>query len=285
MRAFRDPGRHLSTPHNTPLARPPRALQHRTEHASTGQRAAAAHDPHPGAARRVDLDHRPAGSRGLALQQVHLAWGRARLLLLQPTAVHRRVADAPVVEPLGLVAAGIVAAGRPGLDGAADPDFVSKAAEARADEINTCIGCNQACLDHTFSNQRASSLVNPRAGRETTLVLSPTRTRRTVAVVGAGPVGLATAVTAAERAHAVTVFEARPEIGGQFRLAMRIPAKEEFAETLRYYTSGTSPGSRRRAPRGYGGRSRRGSASGSRPTPPHRSVRRLVCGARNWLIR
>jgi 2,4-dienoyl-CoA reductase (NADPH2) len=118
----------------------------------------------------------------------------------------------------------------------ADPAFVNKAAEGRADEINTCIGCNQACLDHAFSNKRATCLVNPRAARETELILSPVRTRSTLAVVGAGPAGLATAVSAAERGIAVTLFEQGPAIGGQFRYAMEVPGKEDFRETLRYFT-------------------------------------------------
>ena len=131
--------------------------------------------------------------------------------------------------------ADLVSMARPFL---ADPAFVAKAAEGRADEINTCIACNQACLDHTFSAKRASCLVNPRACHETELVLLPVpRTRsKQVAVVGAGPAGLAAALNAAERGHTVTLFEAEDEIGGQFRYAMRVPGKEEFAETLRYYT-------------------------------------------------
>ncbi|MFH9468845.1 FAD-dependent oxidoreductase [Streptomyces clavifer] len=117
----------------------------------------------------------------------------------------------------------------------ADPDFVAKAAAGRADAINTCIGCNQACLDHIFSLRITSCLVNPRACHETELVLSPTRTRKRVAVVGAGPAGLACAVTAAERGHAVTLFDAADEIGGQLDVARRVPGKEEFNETLRYF--------------------------------------------------
>ncbi|MEE1796570.1 NADPH-dependent 2,4-dienoyl-CoA reductase [Streptomyces sp. BE308] len=117
----------------------------------------------------------------------------------------------------------------------ADPDFVAKAAEGRADAINTCIGCNQACLDHIFSLKITSCLVNPRACHETELVLSPTRTRKRVAVVGAGPAGLACAVTASERGHAVTLFDLADEIGGQLNVARRVPGKEEFNETLRYF--------------------------------------------------
>ena len=117
----------------------------------------------------------------------------------------------------------------------ADPDFVRKAATGRAASINTCIACNQACLDHTFSNELASCLVNPRACHETELVIRPVTAARRIAVVGAGPAGLAAATTLAERGHAVTLFEAADAIGGQFNLAKIIPGKEEFEETLRYF--------------------------------------------------
>ncbi|GAA1420036.1 NADPH-dependent 2,4-dienoyl-CoA reductase [Streptomyces thermospinosisporus] len=117
----------------------------------------------------------------------------------------------------------------------ADPDFVAKAAEGRPEAINTCIGCNQACLDHTFSGQITSCLVNPRACHETELVLTPTRRRKRIAVVGAGPAGLACAVSAAERGHDITLFDAASEIGGQLNIARKVPGKQEFDETLRYF--------------------------------------------------
>ncbi|MGY3890237.1 oxidoreductase [Aeromonas mytilicola] len=117
----------------------------------------------------------------------------------------------------------------------ADPEFVIKAAENRADEINTCIACNQACLDHVFKQKRASCLVNPRACFETELTFGRVPQPKKLAVVGAGPAGLAFACYAAERGHQVSLFDQAPTIGGQFNFAKQIPGKEEFHETLRYF--------------------------------------------------
>lgn len=117
----------------------------------------------------------------------------------------------------------------------ADPDFVRKATERKSHLINTCIACNQACLDHTFERKTSSCLVNPRACHETELRYLPTSQPRRIAVVGAGPAGLAAATVAAERGHHVDLYEASAQIGGQFNLAKRIPGKEEFHETLRYF--------------------------------------------------
>ncbi|WP_341963416.1 NADPH-dependent 2,4-dienoyl-CoA reductase [Pseudomonas sp. RC10] len=117
----------------------------------------------------------------------------------------------------------------------ADPEFVNKAAAGRSDEINTCIGCNQACLDHIFDGKLTTCLVNPRACHETELNYLPVKQIKKIAVIGAGPAGLAAATVAAERGHEVTLFDSASEIGGQFNIAKRVPGKEEFFETLRYF--------------------------------------------------
>jgi 2,4-dienoyl-CoA reductase (NADPH2) len=117
----------------------------------------------------------------------------------------------------------------------ADGFFMSKAAEGKSDEINTCIGCNQACLDHVFSGKMTSCLVNPRACHETELVIKESSTKKKYAVIGAGPAGLSFATTAAQCGHDVTLFDAESETGGQFNTAKQVPGKEEFYETIRYF--------------------------------------------------
>ena len=119
----------------------------------------------------------------------------------------------------------------------ADPELVLKSIEGRPEEINTCIACNQACLDHTFTMQVSSCIVNPRACHETILVHNPTQHKKKIAVVGAGPAGLEAATVAAKRGHSVVLFEEKDEIGGQFNMAKVIPGKEEYGQTIRYYDS------------------------------------------------
>jgi 2,4-dienoyl-CoA reductase (NADPH2) len=158
---------------------------------------------------------------------------RLRGAVSVPLVTSNRINDPAVAE--GVLAAGdadLVSMARPLL---ADPEFVVKAAEGRSDEINTCIACNQACLDLVFENQVATCLVNPRAGRETELNYLPAQIPKRIAVVGAGPAGLACATIAAGRGHRVTLFDSADRIGGQFNMAKVVPGKEEFHQTLRYF--------------------------------------------------
>jgi len=159
--------------------------------------------------------------------------GRLRKQLSIPLITSNRINMPDVAEAvLAQGHADLVSMARPML---ADADLIRKTLEGREDEINTCIACNQACLDHTFTGRMTRCLVNPRACRETELNYAPTEMVRRIAVVGAGPAGLAYATTAAQRGHKVTLFDAAGEIGGQFNLAKKIPGKEEFNETIRYF--------------------------------------------------
>jgi 2,4-dienoyl-CoA reductase (NADPH2) len=167
-----------------------------------------------------------------------------RAAFVDPTARIRNELDVPIVATNCInspeVAESVLAEGKADMVSMArpflaDPDFVRKAAEGRSDEINTCIACNQACLDHVFELKPATCLVNPLACYETEIGITPASDRKRIAVIGAGPAGVAAAATAAERGHDVVLFEAGDSVGGQFHLARRIPGKEEFNESLRYF--------------------------------------------------
>jgi 2,4-dienoyl-CoA reductase (NADPH2) len=190
---------------------------------------------------------------GVSIISTGIGWHEARIptIALNPRAAFRWVTarmkkevDTPLVasnrinmpevaeDILSNGEADLISMARPFL---ADPEFVNKAASGRQDEINTCIACNQACLDHIFKAKKATCLVNPRAGRETLLNYLPAQKFKKLAVVGAGPAGLAAATIAAQRGHSVTLFDEADKIGGQFNMAMTIPGKADFAETIRYF--------------------------------------------------
>ena len=161
------------------------------------------------------------------------ATAKLKSLVSIPVCASNRINTPEVAE--GIIEGGeadMVSMARPLL---ADPFFVQKAENGRGDEINTCIACNQACLDHTFQNKRASFLVNPRACHELELRYLPTQDKKKGAVIGAGPAGMAASTVAAERGHDVTLFDASDRVGGQFNIAKEVPGKEDFAETLRYF--------------------------------------------------
>ncbi len=172
---------------------------------------------------------------GTMVPRAAFTWvtAKVREALSVPLITSNRINDPAVAEEvLERGDADMISMARPFL---ADPEFVKKAAENRADEINTCIACNQACLDHTFVMKTTSCLVNPRACHETILNYRKTEQPKKIAVVGAGPAGLAYATVAAERGHEVTLFDAADQIGGQFNIAKTVPGKEEFYETIRYF--------------------------------------------------
>lgn len=172
---------------------------------------------------------------GTMVPRAAFSWitGRIKAQVNIPVVATNRINDPQVAEDiLARGEADLVCMARPFL---ADAEFVNKAAAGKADEINTCIACNQACLDHVFQNKRASCLVNPRACYETELNFTPSTTPKKIAVVGAGPAGMAFSVYASQRGHQVTLFDKETQIGGQFNYAKQIPGKEEFHQTIRYF--------------------------------------------------